>query len=140
MTNKMYFGHPINAYNIPLESELMARISQTFPGWYIVNPNQEHHQKGYQSWKTKYGNGMDYYYKEVLPSCRIGIFLPFRDGSWGAGVFGEAEFLDQRGSLIYQITHDMVISRIGDLSRINVLSIEETRLRIRTASGEIAPY
>jgi len=137
---KMYFGHPINTYNTPLESELIAKISETFPGWYVVNPNQEHHQKGYQSWKAKYGNGMDYYYKEVLPWCNAGIFLPFRDGNWGAGIFGEAEFLDQRGGLIYQISYDMKISRIGDLNRIKVLSIEKTRLRIRTTSDEVAPY
>lgn len=137
---KMYFGHPINTYDTRLESELLVKIYLTFPGWYVINPNQEHHQKGYQSWKAKYGNGMDYYYKEVLPSCNAGIFLPFRDGSWGAGVFGEAQFLDQRGGLIYQISHNMIISRVGNLKRIPVLSVEETRLRIRTASGEIASY
>ena len=137
---KMYFGHPINTYNILLEIILVAKIQKTFPGWIVENPNQEHHQKGYENWKNKYGNGMDYYYKEVLPLCNGGIFLPFRDDSWGAGIFGEAQFLDHRNGLIYQITHDMVISRVGDLNRITALSIEETRQRIRTRKGKTVPF
>lgn len=136
----IYFGHPINTYDTELEVELMVILVDTFPSWKIENPNQEHHQEGYQRWKKEHGNGMDYYYKEVLPWCNAGIFLPFRDGSWGAGVFGEAEFLAKLGLPIFQITHDGLITRINNLIDVPVLSIEETRLRIRTASGEIAPY
>src|SRR3989344_7621915 len=127
---KIYFGHPINTYDSDLEKDLLAKIQKTFPGWWIINPNQEHHQKAYQEWKDKYGSGMNYYYEEVLPWCNSGIFLPFRDGKWGAGVFGEAQFLDQKNKPIYQITHDMIILRIGNLSRIPALSVEETRIRI----------
>ena len=137
---KIYFAHPINVYNTPLEAELMTKILESFPGWIIENPNQEHHQDGYQRWKKEHGNGMDYYYKEVLPWCNAGIFLPFRDGKWGAGVFGEAEFLAERGWPIFQITHEGLITGIENLLAIPVLSIVDTRKRIRTESGEVIPY
>lgn len=137
---KVYFGHPINTYNTELEAGLIRKIRDKFTGWRIENPNQEHHQNGYREWKEKYGNGMDYYYRQVLPWCSAGIFLPFRDGKWGMGVFGEAEFLTMHGYPIFQITHDLLISRVEDINLVPVLSLEETRKRIRTASGEPAPY
>src|SRR3989338_4800331 len=110
---KMYFAHPINTYNIPLEISILAKIQKTFPGWIVENPNQEHHQRGYENWKKEHGNGMDYYYKKVLPECNAGIFLPFRDGKWGAGVFTEAEFLHNRGHSIFQIDIEGRVRKIN---------------------------
>lgn len=82
---------------------------------------------------------MDYYFQEVLPGCSAGIFLPFRDNSWEAGIVGEAECLTQRGCPIYQITMEGVISRVN-LEEIRSLTIEETITRIRTKTGETVPY
>ena len=70
---------------------------------------------------------MLYYYQEVLPLCQAGIFLPFRDGKWGAGVFGEAEFFLKKGQLVYQITHLGAVTPIIDLEEIHPISIAETR-------------
>ena len=140
MGHKIYFGHPINAYDTELENQLLQRISEVFPVWFIENPNEEYHQEGYQFWKKFSGNGMDYYYKEVLPNCSAGIFLPFRDGKWGAGVLAEAEFLHNRGCPIFQIDTEGRVTKIDFLDPIQALSIEETRKRIRTESGETVPY
>lgn len=137
---KIYFGHPINTYGTELEVKLMAILVDTFPNWIIENPNQEHHQEGYQRWKKEHGNGMDYYYKEVLPRCNAGIFLPFRDGKWGAGVFGEAEFLAKLGLPIFKITYTGLVTRADNLIDIPTLSINETRKRIRTETGETVPF
>ena len=134
----MYFGHPINAYGIPLEAELLAAIAEKFPNWEILNPNQPQHDAGYKKWKDDTGKGMDYYFKVVLPGCDAGIFLPFRDGAWGAGVYGEAKFLADRGCPIYAITHEGVISSVR-LEDVRELTVDETRARIR-AAGAIAPY
>lgn len=130
MQEKIYFGHPINTYDTELESRLLQRISEVFPGWFIENPNEEYHQDGYQFWKRLCGNGMNYYYKEVLPSCSAGIFLPFRDGKWGAGVFGEAKFLYNRGCDIFQIDSEGKVIKIDSLDTIKALGIKETRKRI----------
>lgn len=140
MQGRIYFGHPINTYDTELEGQLLQRIFEVFPRWFIENPNEEYHQDGYQFWKKLYGNGMDYYYTEVLPACSTGIFLPFRDGTWSAEVFGEAQFLYNRGCDIFQIDSGGKVTKIDYIDTMRVLSIEETRNRIRTESGEIIPY
>ena len=136
---RLYFGHPVNTYNTDLESRLLHQIFNAFHGWEIENPNQECHQLGYARWKETTGNGMDYFVHHVLPSCHGGIFLPFRDGAWSAGVFKEAHFYAKQGLPIWIITHDGNITLL-DLSSIEPLTIDETRSRIRTASGETIPY
>ena len=136
---KLYFGHPINAYNTELEKTLLEKIVSTFPGWDIENPNKPEHDAGYKEWHERTGRGMNYFFEDVLPKCQGGIFLPFRDGAWGIGVFGEAEFLMKLARPAWQITAHGLISPIIRLAEIPVLSIAETRLRIRTESG-IKPY
>lgn len=136
---RLYFGHPINTYGTDLENHLLECISRFFAGWDIENANQKRHSEGYEHWKKMTGNGMDYFTKQVLPSCHGGVFLPFRDGKFGIGVFTEAKFYAERGLPIWAITPDGAIAPM-DLSAIQPLTVEETRSRIRTASGETAPY
>jgi hypothetical protein len=134
---KIYFGHPANSYNTEDESRLVAIIKERLP-YDVENPNQEHHQKGYRKYKAnpKYKNGMEYYYQNVLPHMAAGVFLPFKDGMFGAGVVHEAEFLDGRGKPIYQIDWDgkiEIMSLNSIVKQGRVLSIEETRERIYKA-------
>lgn len=137
---RIYFGHPVNVYNTELEALLLQKIAEFFLRWEIENPNQAHHGQNYKHWEETRGNGMQYYFQEVLPRCAAGVFLPFRDGRWGAGVFGEARFLHLLGRKIWQITPGGVISRVDDLERIPALTVDETKLLIRTPSGETRPY
>ena len=137
MRLKIYFGHPVNVYDTELEQVLIRLISQRFPQFDIENPNQKHHSDGYAEWKRTTGNGMDYYFQAVLPECHAGIFLPFRDGMWGAGVYQEARFLAEQGRSIHQITFDGFISPVCN---INILTVDETRARIRTPDEKIIPY
>mgnify|MGYP001562707402 FL=1 len=139
MKGRIYFGHPINTYDTQLERFLLAQIAACFPNLEIENPNQKHHADGYRRYSASGGKGMDYYFREVLPACTEGIFLPFRDGAWGAGVFGEAKYLADRGCPICQMTHEGFISSV-DLDSIRALTVEETRFRIRTLNGKVAPY
>lgn len=88
---------------------------------------------------------MSYFFKVVLPNCSAGIFLPFRDSEWGAGVFGEAEFLSKLGRPIYKITANGLIFQL-QLDGIKPLTIEETIKHISTttdeatSTDEIVPY
>lgn len=93
----IYFAHPINYYNTPKEKFLIKKIAEELPEYKIYNPNQKHNQENYQLWKKETGNGMEYYFNVILPQMDAGIFLPFFDGMWGAGVFGEAGFLKKNG-------------------------------------------
>ena len=140
MLHKIYFGHPMNTYGTPLEAKLLAKIELAFPWLSIENPNQEQHQEGCRRWEAETGNPMEYFFEEVLPGCCAGIFLPFRDGKWGAGIFGEAIVLTEQGCPIWEISPDGVISLIRDLDGSLELGIDETLARIKTASGERAPY
>jgi len=136
----IYFGHPVNTYDKELEEFLLNVIKENFPKYQIENPNQECHKEGYKRVAKITGKGMDYFYKEVLPLCDAGIFLPFRDGKWGAGVYGEARKLAEQGCLIFQINADGVIMLMEDFDGIPVLSVEETRKRIRDEKGASIPY
>lgn len=129
MPQRIYFGHPVNFYNTEKEKELIERIKKAFPGTEIENPNQPHHKKGYQRYKKGAGDGMDYFFKEVLPLCQKGVFMSFEDGNFGAGVFGEAELMKASGKLIHEINLEGIIKNmILDYSR--ALSVEETRKRV----------
>ncbi|MCK9345069.1 MAG: hypothetical protein M0P64_03015 [Candidatus Pacebacteria bacterium] len=136
---KLYFGHPVNVYNTPLEQELLEKIAEIFPGWEIENPNQRHHAGGYEKYKNETGNGMDYYTEVVLPSCSAGIFLGFRDGTWGAGVFREALHFADAQQPVWEISPSGSVSS-PDINLIKVLSVSETRMRIRTEDGKPKPY
>jgi hypothetical protein len=82
---------------------------------------------------------MRYYFESVLPSCHGGVFLPFRDGMWGAGVFGEAEVIVGAGHPIWEISYAGAIVPTG-LDPLRMLSVEETRPRIRNPDGSRKPY
>ena len=73
---------------------------------------------------------MNYYFDVVLPEMKAGIFLPFQDGMFGVGVFGEAEFLKKQGKLLWLIDWDKNISRIRKLDSSKKLSVEETCERV----------
>ncbi|MCX6746705.1 MAG: hypothetical protein NTU63_01060 [Candidatus Pacearchaeota archaeon] len=125
----LYFGHPINFYNTPKESELISIIKREFPHFVVENPNQPNHDESYHKWKEEKGNGMAYFYEVVLPRMYAGVFLSFEDGKFGSGVFGEAKVLDNQKKPIYEITTKGIITpMLIDITR--VLSIEETKERV----------
>ena len=128
MSEKIYFGHPVNVYGTHDEERLIKIIEEHFPQFEVENPNQSHHQEGYQRWRG-ISKGMDYYFKEVLPNMTAGIFLPFADGMLGAGVYGEAEFIAKDGKDIYEIDFAGNIETFY-LDSTRKLSIPETRERV----------
>ncbi|MDA2935967.1 hypothetical protein MYX06_02010 [Patescibacteria group bacterium AH-259-L05] len=139
MRPKLYFGHPINTYNTDLEKKLLQIISKKFHGWVIENPSQKCHQQGCQRYRETTGRPMDYFTKEVIPKCSGGVFLAFRDGAWGAGIFKEAKTLTKFDCPIWEINIDGMLSQ-PILDKVNVLTIEQTRARIRNTNGTTKPY
>jgi len=126
---KIYFGHPISFYNTPVETFLMEQIAKAFPASELVNPGLKIHGENYKKWKEETGNGMNYFFQEVLPSCHGGVFLPFEDGLFGKGVFGEAKFLSDLDRITCEIDFTgRVFPLILDEAR--CLSLEETRKRV----------
>ncbi len=142
MRPKIFFSHPVNTYNTPLEAFLLQKIAEHFPQYDVENPNQPHHQEGYERYKRERGNGMAYYYEEVLPDCGAGgVHLPFRDGKYGAGVFGEAVRLDRLACPVWSISPEGVITEAYvEQMRRYALTAEETRKRVYDPEKGMLPY
>jgi hypothetical protein len=141
MEKTLYFGHPINVYGTPLKRMLMdrLRIAAIFGGYRVEDPDQQKHNDGYRRYGEKTGRPMDYYVVEVLPKCDGGVFLAFRDGKFGAGVYKEAETIAAAGKPIWEILPDLRILPL-ELAAARALTVEETRARIRDADKKLLPY
>ena len=146
ITNKhgvLYFAHPINVYNTELEKQLLAAIQAAFPNFKIENPNQPHYAEGYKRWKEQNGNGMAYYMTEVLPNCNICVFLAFRDGKIGAGVYAEAQTLGLWGCKVFEISINGDITEIDNVESIamleRVLNVADTKARVYL-DKQMKPY
>lgn len=124
----LYFGHPLSVFDTDIESELIDTIESTFPEYTIENPNQPHHKENYEKWEEE-GTGMDYYFEEVLPAMDAGVFLPFEDGTYGAGTAAEARFLADRERPVYEIDYSGEITDLS-IDEMDVLSVEATRERL----------
>ncbi len=141
MKQKIYFGRPINVYGTDLEKKLLAIISKRFSRFDIENPGTPYSVNQTRLWKKITGNGMNHFFFEMLPKCRAGVFLPFRDGKWGAGIANEAEFLTKKGFPVWQITFDGILSGISLVEIMaKALSIEKTRLHTGSGSGHLIPF
>jgi len=123
MRKNIYFGHPICTYNTSLEGILLRAIQRRFSRDTIINPNTPTHQHNCR----KYNNPMHYFYAEVLPYCDKGVFLPFPDGMFGAGVFGEMRWLYNKNRKIYEISSGGHLIKLSKPPTQRKLTIEKTR-------------
>ncbi len=106
-----YFPHPINLYNTPLERSLVLLIAHYFniPERAVENPNQPHHEEGYQQYAKrartadKNHKGMNYFYDEVLPYCDGSVVMPFLDGRMAIGTAGETSWYIKAGLPVFTI-------------------------------------
>ncbi len=114
---RLYFPHPVNVYDTPLEGAIITFALSQIPGAEIENPNQPYHQVGY----TKYAEraklastqhkGMNYFFDEVLPTCGGCVSLPFLDGRMGLGVAGETKWYVERDLWAWMIHPERVLSK-----------------------------
>lgn len=136
-SSPIYFAHPVNYYigsnfntHGNIEKELIKIIQKNFPNNSVYNPNQTHNQENYKIWKEMTGSGMKYFFDIILPHMVGGVGLSFEDGMFGAGVFGELEYLLKNNKPIYEIDKMGLIFPIKNLDYSKKLSIEETQKRV----------
>lgn len=130
MTNKkIYYAHPINLYDTPLEKDIERMIQLSFYQL-VENPNQKHHAEGYQLYKEMYGNGMKYYLDEVLPKCLSVVSVPFPEGTFGAGVAMEHNFITKNGGSGYVYDVNKGLYSLERVPEIITLSVDETKERV----------
>ena len=141
---RMYFGHPLNTYDTPLEAELMAVIAKAFPDHEIINPNRPEHQRGYAEYEKTHKDaqgvptGMGYFFEVLVPTCDAGVYLAFRDGMISAGCVGEAELQQQRGLPTWEITPDGVITTLyAPLDPARCLKRADTWARLTDQKKEV---
>lgn len=147
MAPRIYFAHPINSYDTPLEITLLGAIYKHFSGMIsVVNPSDRIHQQKISALKEEYAERsiaskkiMEYFF-EVTSMCQGGVGLAFPDGTLGAGVYSELKRLAEHKHPIWLITEDGVMSPVTDIAHAPHLSIDDTRARVYMPDGSIRPY
>lgn len=90
---KVYFAHPITDYETGRERRALdGMVAQ---GWQVENPNQPHHQEGYQR------EGMEYF-QRLAAACDALVFMRFPNGAIGAGVGKEIGAARGAGIPVYE--------------------------------------
>ena len=106
---KIYFAHPLNVYDTPLEAAIEILIYEALPEYEIESPNKLHHQRGYEEWKKSTAvnpdkhNAMAYFYEVVMPQCAGCVSMPFLDRRMGFGVNGETKKTIEHGEPVWFI-------------------------------------
>ncbi len=131
---RTYFAQPITIFGTELKSFLLAKIRERFSDDVIVDPDTPEHQAGYAR------SGMGYYLEEVIPGCRRVVFLAFRDGMIGAGVYAEVQKVIAAGGTVFEIFPNGAIVERAGLDPARKLSVDETRSRIRGEDRSLKPY
>lgn len=117
---KIYFAHPVTDYGTDREEKAVAAIKGE--GWDVENPNQPHHQVGYDA------GGMPYF-ERLAADCDALVFMRFPDGGIGAGVGKEIDAAQGAGHPIYELFDGDLHSVYGMPTP--VLSVEQTRATIK---------
>lgn len=127
---KLYFAHPVNTYNKPIEQKALEILASEFPDCEVVNPNAPEHEESYKK------EGMEYFARMVRSTQAMAI-LPFDDGSIGAGIAKEAlESLVQGSPVFYLSPPNLEVRKLEGLSGLVVLTIEQTRARLKSKREE----
>jgi len=128
----VYFAHPINTYNTDIESQCLELIQDKF-GDNIMNPSDDLIQKHLIEYRKDHPNDYMKFFENLLSECNIIVYLPFKDGMIGAGVWFECKIINEKGGDIYEIDlENGTISEI-DFGTVDMkkLTVEETRIRIK---------
>lgn len=118
---RLYFGHPVNTYNTPVEDAVIELIRYHFPGVEIDNPNTPEYQERYDKLKESTGGthgahrGMDVFYETIKDDDGC-VALPFLDGRMGLGVAGEAQKTLVYGKTVWLIepSHELSEAELAE--------------------------
>lgn len=140
---RLYFAHPINVYDTPLETTLIRTIGAhpQLSRFTLENPNTKAHSAAYEARKTISEDAMSYF-AEVVGKCAAVVFLAFPDGKIGGGVWYEILAADCIGLPLWEIFPDGRILRIksGQLALTRSLTRIDTVARIRYPDGSPRPF
>lgn len=102
-----------------------------------MNPSEEHYQSEFKVYRENNPDSYMVYFKNMIGKCTDIVYLPFKDGMIGAGIWYEVHQVDP--DHIYEI--DLPNNDIKKVSLEHVddrkLSIEDTRVRIKKDFNDI---
>lgn len=134
---KVYYAHPMSWYGTKAETEDLEVLSAQFDE--VLNPNQPSFDRQVKElYRQGQGHRVMEPFMKAVRSCDALAFRPFYGGKIGAGVAREAleallwdkpVYRFGRGMMGISVLYPVMIGDF-DLAS-NVLSIEETRARIR---------
>jgi hypothetical protein len=129
----IYFAHPINTYNTEYEIMSIKSIKDKFPNSIILNPGEQQYQDGFKDYISNDPKEYMGYFRDLVNTCSVIVYLPFRDMKIGAGVRYEIYHLHQRFNNIYEINPKNFSIRKVNMNHVNTntLTIDETRRRIK---------
>jgi len=120
---KIYFAHPKSTYGKEIENRCIGLINQFFPECEIINPAD--YQEDFLNYKKSNSDYMEFF-RNLINSCDMIVFLPFVDGKVGYGIIYEIECIDP--DEIYEI--NLKFDKINKVSKESVksrgLDLEET--------------
>ena len=91
---RLYLAHPVTLYGTPAKTALVQGL--TACGWDVVDPEGPEHGAAYRE------RGMSYF-TDMVATCDALGYLPFEDGSVGAGVAREILEALVRGLPVYYL-------------------------------------
>jgi hypothetical protein len=126
---KVYFAHPVSTYNTILEKMVIAHLERQ-GAHLLINPNTPEHQEGYKN------EGMEYF-KKIIEACDYVYVLPFPDDfSIGAGIAKEINWALEKGIKVVYLKPRFEHEEIFFLRGYNVLTVEETRDKLKSSFYE----
>lgn len=136
---KIYFAHPVNTYNDDTD-RLCINIIKNELGNQIINPSDDLIQSTFKEYRLKHPDTYMEFFKDLVSSCDTIVYLPFKDGKIGAGIWFEVKSVSENGGKIFEInlnkTDDVYLNPLMEVDfehvNNNKLSVDETRIRIKT--------
>lgn len=128
--NLTYFAHPISMYKTDIEKECMQILKEY--NFDSLNPSD--YQEDFNKYRENHPTGYMAYFKGLVDKCSSVSYLPFSDGSIGAGIVYEAEYGHSKGYNIYEIDYINKSIKKVDINHVidNQLSIDDTRKKLAT--------
>lgn len=131
---KIYFAHPINTYETPVDEKCVQIIKDNL-GDQIINPSDPLIQRTFASYRKENPDTYMEFFKDLVSSCDTIVYLPFSDGMIGAGIWYEVKNVYKKGGKIYEI--DLPTESLSEVDfpyvDSNKLTVEDTRIRIKGA-------
>ena len=127
---RVYYAHPMSWYDTPEEAADVAALEAA--GHEVLNPNNVAYAAKVQDLRARgLGHMVMEPFMRAVGECDALAYRPFKDGRLGAGVAKELMEAIVLKHFVIRLPHLVTNTNQGRADLATVLTIEETRERIR---------